>query len=151
MRISSEIIKSAIKNVYQILQYGEISAELNLEHPLILQDNSEIENGKVYIGFEPASVFCASKTNSLLICSAAPPEGWENIFEGVISLCEGTPMRQVFNLVLETFAYYERWDRDLNEIINKAGSLNSMLDRSLPIFRNPMLIHNASFVVVAFV
>ena len=151
MRISSEIVKDSIMRDYPILQYGEISTDLNLEYPLLYQRGMAIEDNKVYVSFSPNLSFSGHKTSSLLISIGSLPDGARDIFEGVLYLSDGAGMEEIFNLVMKTFAYYEQWDTDLIEILSADASLNAMLNRSVPVFRNnSMFIHNTSFVNVAF-
>ena len=51
----------------------------------------------------------------------------------------------VFNELQRIFDLLESWERDLGEIRARQGSVREMLEKSLPIFRNPLVVVGLDF------
>lgn len=55
----------------------------------------------------------------------------------------------VFTLLQNTFELYHEWDQKLNLALNSQDPLNNMLTASLPIFRNPLFVHDPNYYVLS--
>jgi hypothetical protein len=54
------------------------------------------------------------------------------------------------NAIMGIFAKYRRWEQDLGESLHKSGSIDVLLQLSLPIFENPLFLIDSRYYVLAF-
>lgn len=54
-------------------------------------------------------------------------------------------LEQAFNAVFSAFDYFYNWNDQLSEIISQQGTLQQMLDTSLPVFADDLLLSNNSY------
>lgn len=79
------------------------------------------------------------------ICVGALPEPCRN----VIALPEETTVVQAMAWVQEAFEYYNAWDESLQDALNADCELEELLRLSLPVFGNPVFIHDSEFYLLA--
>ncbi len=51
-----------------------------------------------------------------------------------------TSVIHVFNCIQSIFDYYEQWEQQLIHVCHTDGSLEDLLELSLPVFKNPLWI-----------
>jgi len=68
----------------------------------------------------------------------------------VISYPQDVPQEKLYNKLLDVFSLYEEWDNGLKSAILKEKNLQAIVDISKKIFKNPILIHNPNFHVLAY-
>lgn len=67
----------------------------------------------------------------------------------VLVIAEEQELIPVLNLAQETFETYHRWDRLLHRALDMEHPLTEMLKASVPIFQNPIFVHDTNFYIMA--
>lgn len=64
-------------------------------------------------------------------------------------VCCGSP-KEVYRILLSCFSVYKNWYLALQECLIKGGRLQSLVDKSIPLFKNPIAISDIGFQVLAY-
>ena len=70
------------------------------------------------------------------------------MFSCILLSCD-TSVLHVFNAIQSTFDYYENWEQQLISVCHQDGTLDELLQLSLPVFKNPLCILAGDGSVVA--
>jgi hypothetical protein len=62
----------------------------------------------------------------------------------------GISVFDIHNAVENIYSLYGEWDSDLQRIIAEDGGPQQMLDRSLPVFQNPLILYDQNLSTLAF-
>ena len=63
---------------------------------------------------------------------------------------ETCSLPELFNRLQALYDRYDGWDNRLKELVQSEGSIQSLLDASFPIFRNPLLLRAADFFMLSY-
>lgn len=153
MKLNAEIIHQKLREVLPVSLIGEPGQALTLSRPeFYLDEASTFTDDHVYI--------CSADhlprdpgigKNVLLICLGDAPE--LDAFRGncsIISVPAGENIFEVFNLVQDVFNKFDSWEESVNDILRRGASLTQMLERSMDIFGNPLLLIGADFNYLAY-
>ncbi len=88
------------------------------------------------------------ENSSFIVFGPASPEEY-SFTASVIGVRQDLDIITVFNAVQDIFEKYIRWDRELRMALQSENPLDRMLAVSLPIFQNPMFLHDRDFYVLA--
>ena len=103
---------------------------------------------KGYLLFGKAEFFKEIPENTCIISIGKIPKKYL-LKNNAIFFPNSTNEEELYNKILEVFSLYEEWDNGLREAILKEKNLQSIVDISKKIFKNPILIHNPNFHVLA--
>lgn len=67
----------------------------------------------------------------------------------VILMRDPVNMLEIFTDMQKVFDLYAGWNWDLQTAVEKSNPLDSMLEASIPVFRNPVFIHDTNFFVLS--
>ena len=59
-------------------------------------------------------------------------------------------LSDTFNALQAIFIKYREWEDALNEAVMTGASFDRLIELSLPVFNNTMLVHDSDFNIVAF-
>jgi len=143
-----------------------LSDELNfnqIDHIVIHPDNvfcldgvrmfrakGEIKSNYVYTITDPADHGILQVTEDT--CFLAFNEGisqYCNATSSIIIITGSQDPIFIINLLQDIFDKYAKWDRALHLALHSEDPLNRMLEVSIPIFQNPLFIHDKDFFVLA--
>ncbi len=88
------------------------------------------------------------ENSSFIVFGPATPEEY-SFTACYIAIREDKDSIGVFNAVQDIFDKYAKWDRELKAALQSEDPLERMLAVSLPIFQNPMFLHDRDFYVLA--
>lgn len=155
MKLSARIIMNHLKKEYPAGDLSRFSVSLDLARPVFPEDTGSWPRGRVCICavIPPSLAEAPVPPNSLvLLCppgkgrsSAKLPVHSDKVFE----MPAGTDPEAVFNRLQILYDTYEKWDSTLLELVRNEESIQSLLDASFPIFRNPLLFRTADFRMAA--
>jgi hypothetical protein len=146
MKISAEILYKELKKTCNFTVAGNVGSEFDYDRPLFLRDGRECMDGQIYIAEEGmVSSAPESKSNSMLLYAGEDPESLLPFFETSFFF-KGISVFDLYNVVEKIRMIYGDWDRDLREIAGGSRDVQKMLDRSVPVFNNPLVLydHNLS-------
>jgi hypothetical protein len=150
MKISAEILYKNLKNHYTFTVTGNVGSELDLERPLFFRDGKDCRDGHIYIAQEEmASSLPVSKTSSVLLYIGGKPELFLPFFEASFFFRD-ISIFDLYNAVEKIRSLYDEWDRDLRDIMDGSRDIQQMLDRSLPVFSNPLVVYNQNLSTLAY-
>lgn len=153
MRLNADIIYHNLKKLLNVSIHGICENGLTLYRPEFYLDKTS--------GFAKNHVYVCSadhlpedpqiEENVLLICIGNAPQLGRFIEKcGILQVPETENIFRVFNIVQEIFNKYEAWEAKLNSILRSSASLQELLDASIDIFGNPMLLIGADFNYLAY-
>ncbi|MCD7765641.1 MAG: hypothetical protein LUH53_03880, partial [Lachnospiraceae bacterium] len=67
----------------------------------------------------------------------------------VLKITAPAPISELFTLVQDVFERYLKWDRQLQKAYQMDHPLDAMMEASLPIFGNPIFVHDPDFYVLS--
>jgi hypothetical protein len=150
MKISVEILYKNLKSCYRLTVTGNVGSELDFERPLFFRNGRDCKDGQIYIAQEEMiSSRPASKTNSILLYIGEKPEVLSPFFEASFFFRD-ISVFDLYNAVEKIRGVYDEWDRDLEDIMTGSRDIQQMLDRSLPIFNNPLVVYNQNLSTLAY-
>lgn len=159
MNLSASIILRELQPQYVFPLSDELSERLNLGRPVFLQDQDEWPEGRICLCEKiPSSLFMKKIPDAILIF-VSDPAGFRSFRKArqgdtFLSAHMFTPASPVslsglFNRLQEIFDRYEVWDGQLSGLLRGESRLAAMLDCSMPVFGNPLLLQAADFLLIA--
>lgn len=143
MQLTSVLLYQNLKEQFHIADYRLLSPEQPLARPYFYEEGRPFSGSHIYLTDQilDLSVFrSAPEDVVLVICqkdfSSVLPEGR---FSALLLSCE-TPLLHVFNCIQSIFDHYENWEEELISICQHEGSLEELLEASLPVFHNPLCV-----------
>ncbi|SHH86662.1 PucR C-terminal helix-turn-helix domain-containing protein [Sporobacter termitidis DSM 10068] len=150
MKISAELLRKSLAPKYFFEISGPVGIELLLERTLFLSKHVDLAEHCIYLTEGAgAAIKQPARTESVLLCVGNPPESFADYFETIFIFAPDISMLELHNEIQGIFAFYEKWDTTLQNILNSGGGVQDMIDCSAEIFENPMLLHNKSFGIIA--
>ncbi len=153
MRLSPRIIIGSIEqHLSKTLDLQELSCELILKRPVFVTDDSIWPKSAVCIAEEiPSSLMTKKKpADTLLLLKQDEHENSAiRQIDGCFILKNSCSLPVLFNELQELFNRYDEWDARLQTLLNRDDTLQSLLDASFPIFKNPLLLRGADFLLQA--
>lgn len=121
--------------------------ERKLEFPVLYSGEFFLRNDRVYLttaGILPTQI--AAENRPCIICLGDPPPFYKNGDCNIIWMPEGTvPLNTLLTIVVERFAYYQRWVDSLQCCCYSLENLNELGKRSEPIFDNPINLVDSDY------
>ena len=150
MKVSVGILYQGLKNIFTFAVFGNMGDELEYERRHFLRDGNDCRDGQIYIADD--SIIAskpAVKTNSILLYAGDGAEELVPFFEAAF-VFRGISVFDIHNAVENVCSVYEEWDSDLRQFLAGGGGTQMMLDRSFPIFENPLILYDHNLSTLAF-
>lgn len=145
MKLTDRILLSSLKKQFQIKDTSRIGTSGQVGGPLLYEKGEIPEEGWVYVAdsVEEVPVEKMQKGSFWVFLKG---DYLPHRCTGVL-LEEGESLGVVLNFIRKTFVRYERWEENLRKIVDEQGSVQELLQVSLPMFGNPLTVIGADFSV----
>ncbi len=153
MKLNADIIFDNLSQFVVIESYGHKKKELTLKRPELYNGTSrEFKSNHIYISLVDRLPLDPVFGNNVVIISVGgnPPITY---FVGkcvCFLIKDNTDLFTVLNLVQQIFDKYDEWDAGLQNILNTTASIKELVEISLPIFENPILVLDSNFRYLAY-
>ena len=148
MFVSSAMIHQHLSEIYFCKLYKSTSTDFFFKSAEIFMENEIPKNDIVYV-FDFHKNVDKNNHFGLAIVLGTPTRDFISLCNCVIELSEDIPVTTVLNQINRIFSYYMEWDCALRKSVLSGGSIENLIERSVPIFGNPIGIHDASLSCVA--
>jgi hypothetical protein len=155
VRISADILNRELKELFSFAVFGSLEEDLSLERPLFLRPGTDIKDGQIYIADEAMGVEKPQKeVRSVLLClqkdgDLGSVDKYLGFFVSIFAFRD-VLIFDVYNAVQSIYSRFDEWDTELQDILIRGSSVQSMLDCSDRIFNNPLILHDNYYKVVSF-
>ncbi len=141
MKLTGEIAVERLQKQFSVKSHQMEEGCPLLGRPLLYEAGAELLPGRFYVTEEPLPE--PYREGCVILCGASPaPEpGGEDSW---IYIPEAGQV-SVFNRLQQIFDRLEAWEQDLGEIRSRQGNVREMLEKSLPVFQNPLLVVGTDF------
>jgi hypothetical protein len=166
VKISPAMIRTGLAQTFSFTVQGQVSEEPTLGKLMIAAPDKAFKPGCIYLTDNPAALESPSQgaqmppapaksltppapPPALLLTAGAPGSTLAARFEGIFVFPENTSLIAIHNAVQDIFDFYERWDADIHHILSAGSDVQAMLDASADIFKNPLVLHDNNFKIIA--
>lgn len=152
MQLTSILLYESLKDQFHIADYRLLSKNQPLARPFFYEADRGLLNNHIYLTEEilDLSVFTSMPEDVVFVICQKNKDSFlpEGRFSCILLSCD-TSVLHVFNTIQSTFDYYESWEQQLISICHQDGTLDELLQLSLPVFKNPLCILAGDGSVVA--
>lgn len=151
MKLNVEIIKDHLTEDFLVTQHGQDANQLRLTRPLLVDDSATFLADHVYVtSCDLLSEQPQLQDGTVIICTGSDiPKAYFSSAIVLLVLNTSKDLHTVFNVIQQIFNRYDAWDRTLQKIIMKKGSLHELLEASQHIFRNPLFVLDKNLDITA--
>ncbi len=152
MKLNADIIFDRLSEMIPAEITGYRDAGLTVGRPeFYLDENDNFLAGHLYIlRSETISRRAAAEKGAVLVCIGDIPQmAYFHDRCCFIKLGSHANLLQVFNCLQKIFDFFDNWSQRLISIADQNISPLEMAEASLPVFKNPILILDSGFKVVA--
>lgn len=141
MKLTGEIAVERLQARFTVEAYKIDEGCPPLGRPLLYEGGTELLPGRFYVTEAPLPE--PYRDGCVIFCGlrSAPEAEWE---ESWIHIPEAGQV-SVFNWLQQIFDRLETWEQELEGIRSRQGSVREMLEKSLPVFQNPLLVVGTDF------
>lgn len=153
MKLSPIII---LRKIEQHLAYplnpSNVSTALLLKRPVFLTDQTEWPRQSICLAEQVPSSLLMKKIPSdcLLLTKDQTQRAYLAVSRQCFFLNETCSLPALLTKLQELYDIYDEWDENLRALYDQEESVQSLLDISFPIFKNPLLLREADFFIIAY-
>ncbi len=141
MRLTSRIVWEHLSEHFSIVSFAGIGLSEKLDGPMLFDSGQTPEDGWVYVCPEHFSgIALPAKLKALLIFTDRNEAISERLPAGCSMICVDAPLGAVFTVLAHLFSEYREWAHRLEQIQFAQGGAEEMLQASLPLLKNPILL-----------
>ena len=152
MQLTSILLYESLKDQFHIADYRLLSKNQPLARPFFYEADRGLLSNHIYLTEEilDLSVFTSMPEDVVFVICQKNKDSFlpEGCFSCILLSCD-TSVLHVFNAIQSTFDYYENWEQQLISVCHQDGTLDELLQLSLPVFKNPLCILAGDGSVVA--
>ncbi|HIZ64332.1 MAG TPA: helix-turn-helix domain-containing protein [Candidatus Blautia pullicola] len=152
MQLTSILLYESLKEQFHIADYRLLSKKQPLARPFFYEADRGLQSSHIYLTEETLdlSVFSSMPEDVVLVICQKSKTSYlpKGRFSCILLSCD-TSVIHVFNCIQSIFDYYERWEQQLISVCHRDGSLEELLQLSLPVFKNPLCIIGSDFSLTA--
>lgn len=152
MQLTSILLYESLKEQFPIADYRLLSDNQPLARPFFYEADRGLLSNHIYLTEEilDLSVFSSMPEDVVLIICQKNKNSFlpEGRFSCILLSCD-TPVLHVFNAIQEIFDHYESWEQQLISVCHQDGTLDELLQLSVPVFKNPLCILASDYSLVA--
>jgi hypothetical protein len=144
MNLNMDIIFERLSEITEVTRFGADSRDLCLRHIAFYDPEKPLRDNCLYLAYAndlvEQSVRCRNR-HFVCVGGRAP----QNLTRGGNSLLvieNQNDLLKVFNIIQDTFLYYEAWDDRLHGIIKTTADISEMIIQSVPVLNNPLSLVN---------
>lgn len=146
MRIIADVLERNLKKI-ELYTSGD---SCRLEGVRIFYDQKELRDKYVYFIHDYEVGEKLSQFEGIAFIVVGKVEVSRLPLKGpIIQVIDESGFMEIFDLVMETFDMYKRWDWRLQWAIYSVNSLDEILLASIEVLRNPMFIHDTNFFILS--
>lgn len=152
MKLSAIIIMKTIRqHLAQSLNLSQLSASLTLKRPVFLTNQTQWPDGAICIADHIPSTLMTKKIpqDSLLLLKDPENEVPVHAEDRIFYLKDSCSLPGLFNTIQQLFDFYDEWDENLQKLFYREDTIQSLLDCSFAVFRNPLILRGADFFMVS--
>jgi hypothetical protein len=143
MKLSSDILAQCLAQSMTFTQLGMRIEALSLQPPLFSSHTARFEDGGVYLGrSEELAVPFGGERCLVIAVGGVMPKNRVLGKTCVFHIDDEVDLAVVFNILQETFAYYDRWSASLRAILDGSASIAEMIQVTAPVLGNPITLLN---------
>jgi hypothetical protein len=149
MKISSDILFRKLREKFIFAMFGTEGGELILERPLFFRDGKNLKDNQIYIAEEAMILGLPEvKTSSVLLYVGSKVEELLEYFDAVFAF-RNISLFDLYDAVQAIYSEYEDWDSRLQRILNIGGDIQEMINASVTVFNNPLILYDRNFSIMA--
>lgn len=138
----------------ELSRYFEVSGINNecglIESPMLFEQGMMTSSQYCYVSESiPPRGSNYRKKTLFVICGVVVEESLNECEDSILYFSEPQSTMHVFNVLQNIFIKYRRWKDILLESLHESGSLNALLQLSLPVFENPLFLIDSRFYLLA--
>lgn len=145
MKLTDRILLSFLKKQFTVKMEQHIGTTERLRGPFMYEKGEVPEKGWVSIAADTSKVEWDSHFAGTFFVFTKGETMPEHL-SGVILEGEST-IGRVLNAVQRCFEYYEKWEEKLQKILTDQGNVQDLLQASLGIFMNPIMVISEDFIM----
>lgn len=152
MKISATILAHKLKTNYTFQHRKNLTDTLHLERVLFYCNGDSIQEHKIYIcdnEHAPTEEIAIPDT-AILMYIGRPEKDLAAKKANIFQFSEHVEVYKLFNSIQQIFEYYEKWETQLQKILEKSGDIRELLDCSFKIFHNPIIVNSYDFFVISY-
>lgn len=143
MQLTSILLYESLKEQFHIADYRLLSKNQPLARPFFYEADRGLLSNHIYLTEEilDLSVFTSMPEDAVLVICQKNKDSFlpEGRFSCILLSCD-TSVLHVFNAIQNIFDYYESWEQQLISVCHQDGTLDELLQLSMPVFQNPLCI-----------
>ena len=140
MQLTSILLYESLKEQFDIADCRLLSKNQPLARPFFYEADRGLLSNHIYLTEEILDLSSMPEDVVLVICQKTRnsflPEGR---FSCILLSCD-TSVLHLFNAIQRIFDHYESWEQQLISVCHQDGTLDELLQLSMPVFRNPLCI-----------
>ena len=140
MQLTSILLYESLKEQFDIADCRLLSKNQPLARPFFYEADRGLLSNHIYLTEKILDLSSMPEDVVLVICqknrNSFLPEGR---FSCILLSCD-TSVLHVFNAIQSIFDHYENWEQQLISVCHQDGTLDELLQLSMPVFRNPLCI-----------
>lgn len=152
MKLSPKIILRTIEqHLANPLNFSLLSTDLFLTRPVFLTNQTAWPTRTICIAEEVPSSLMTKKIpdTTVLLTKQSETTGHLSSFRQCFFLKSDCSLPDLFNCIQNLYNFYDDWDEKLHTMLYQEDTVQNLLDLSFPIFKNPLLLRQADFFLLA--
>ena len=150
MFVSIALMARRLSALFSCKMHGTLSDELNLFSAEFVTPETIPQNDRIYLlDLRKNEEILFNRSFAVLAVIGKPEEKLIDRCGCVLEFSDAEAPETVFNAINGVFVFYNQWDYKLQQIIKSQGTLQNLIDCSVPIFRNTLAMHNAALECIA--
>lgn len=145
MKLTAVTAAERLKTWFPSLEYELRKGGPRLGRPLLYVEGQDILPEHFYLTDRPVKEPEHAGSCCFLFCGEASELSWKSDW---IRVQQGE-LAAVFNALQTVFDELETWEEDLEQILERDGSVRELLERSHPVFQNPLAVVARDFSLTA--
>lgn len=149
-KLNMELLNDAFSDAFHHVKLFSSPDPAHLESVRFWQEGQEFLSRYIYIlSSENLRLLPPDLKNICLIVSGNIKTDDIPADCSVLVVEDDVPLPQLLTLAQDTFEKYNRWNQEIHSAISNEHPLDDMLKASLPLFRNPVFIHDTNFYILS--
>jgi hypothetical protein len=150
LKLNLHILKEDLKDLNPEGNLPELPWTLRLEYPAActVYPGSFQENILYLLTADLLPPTPEIPENISVLCLGAPPKNWKQAACSFLFLEDSVTLLELFNRVSRAFARYQKWERQLQDILDQNLPLHEMASCSHSLIRNAIYLQGPSFRVL---
>ena len=151
MKLNYEILRAELAEKINCKVRGINNNCGLIESPMLFEPGMVTSSECCYITESiPPKESNSAKKSIFIIYGVVSEESLKDCKDSILYFSAPQSMLYVMNAIEGIFTKYRQWEKDLLESLFKSGSLDTLLQLSLPIFENPLILIDSRYYVLAY-